>query len=380
MLKLRQRLATYQEYFFLAGFLILFSLHSVGLGTTDVKWLAGIGLLLLGIKIVITDYTKRELLIIVAMILVGALPFVINSDKLLILTIVSVVAMKNCDYRKTFLYCAVSRAVLMVGKIGLVEVGIIPNDYNGSLSKYNFLTKTNSIYEIPNYGYSHPNYLYLGAVSVALLIVVLMQKKAKWYLLVTITLGLYGLYRIVYCRTGFAIWLGILMMIIVYRILEKNPKVVKGYMRLLGSIPVLLAIATVVISHYQDLNKNWAQWINMLFNGRFQRWTWQTKPLYQMVLPQVPWKKLDNGYIYQWYNYGWLIMLLIICWMLYCSFLLIQKKLYYEMLMIAATTGYLIGEVMPFSTTWNPCVLFLAIGIYGYTEGKATNVPKGITD
>ncbi len=380
MLKLRSQLATYQEHFFLVGFLILFSLHSVGLGMTDVKWMAGVGLLLLSIKLVITDYTKRELAIIAGMLFAGMVPLVINSDKMLILTIITIIAVKNCAYQKIFLCSAVSRAVLMTGKIGLVVVGILPDGYNGELTKYDFITQSIITYEIPNFGYSHPNYLYLGAVSVALLIIVVMKEKAKWYIYLILAAGLYWLYRVTYCRTGFAIWIGILGMLILYKIVKEIPKAVKCYMYFLGGIPILLTVATVVISYYHNLGENWAQWINMLVNGRFQRWSWQTKPLYQMILPQYPWKKLDNGYIYQWYNFGWLIMLLLIGWLTYCSYLLIQKQLYYEIISIAATTGYLIGEAMPLSSTWNPCILLLAIGIYGYTEGKATNVPKGITD
>ncbi len=379
MLKLRSRVATYQEYFFLAGFLILFSLHSVGLGTTDVKWAAGIGLLLLGIKLVITDYTKRELLIIAVMLLAGIVPFAINSDKLLILTIVTIIAVKNCEYRKIFLYGAISRTILMAGKIGAVAIGLLPNDYNEGLTKYSVITRKMIFYNIPNFGYSHPNYLFLGAVSVALMVILVYRDRMKWKGYAVITTLLYVLYRVIYARTGFYLWICILLLVALYQF-ARYIKKERLFTYALAAIPVILLSGSLMASKCYQEGMTWAMHLNWTISGRLQTSTWKTRPLYEMILPQTPWMKLDNGYFYWLYNYGWLITILLIGAIVYCYFLFAKHQLYYEALVIAATTGYLIGEAMPFSTTWNPCVLLLAICIYGYTEGKATNVPKGITD
>ncbi len=359
--------------------MLLFSIHSIGMGTSDVKWLAGLGFLLLGIKIVITDYTRKEIAKIVVALFMGGLPLGMNADKLLLLSIITIIAMKNCEYRKIFLWAAVSRAILIAGKMGLVSIGVLPNDYNDGLVKYSALTGESVNYSIPNFGYAHPNFLYLGAVSIALLLILFYRDKMRWYGYAIITAVLYALYRVIYCRTGLYLWICILAMILLYRLIC-SARVKKIYLSLLTIIPLLLSAATIVFSYYQERNSFWAQQINAQFSGRFEWWKWKTMPLWQMILPQSNWLKLDNGYWYCVYNFGWLIMLLLFGWIIYTQVVCIRKGADYEPLMLTATCGYLIGEATPLSSTWNPCILLLAIGIYGLTEGKATNVPKGIID
>ncbi len=373
MKKFRTQLAEKQELYFLIGFLILFNMHSVGLGVTDVKWLAMIALAFLGIKIVITSYAWREIAIAGVMLAASLLALAINSDKMLLLSVVTIIAVKNCEYRKIFIYCAASRVVLMSGKIALVALGVLPNSYAEGLTKYSAITNEMIRYDVPTFGYGHPNFLYLGAVAAALLIILVYQHSLKWYWYLLISAPLYLLYRETHCRAGFYMWICILLLIGIYRVAEllKCERVLVG---LIKYVPVVLFIISIAMPLIRKRYYNIAEKINWMFSGRFTVSTWQSEhQLWEMFLPQTPWMKLDNGYFFTIYNYGWIVSILMIGWIVYSMYLWSKRGDYYFVLGIVASMGYWLGEAMAISTTWNPCILLLAVGLYqkqGETESR----------
>ncbi len=364
MKQLWAKVAEKQEGLFLIGFLILYSLHSIGMGVTDQKWLAGIGIVFLGVKILITKYTVREMVIAAIMGIASLIVLILNTDKMLLLTVITIIAIKNCDYRKIFLWCIVSRSILMSGKILLILMGVLPNTYSEGLTKYSILTNETVIVDAPAFGFGHPNFLYLGAVAVGLLLVIVYHHKLHWYGCIVISLPLVGLYEVTYCRTGLYLWVCILLLLGIYQI-TKWIGIRSGFMKLTMLISPLLLVASVVISELTRIDNYWGNRINWQFSGRFTASRWQhTHQVYEMIAPQTPWLKLDDGYIYAIYNYGWIIAILLIGWSVYSMYLWAKQGQDYYVLGIAAFMGYWLGEAMAISTTWNPAVLLLAVGLY----------------
>ena len=146
MLELRKKLSNYQEVFYLLFLLPMTGMHSMGINSDDRIYLYvfAVATLFLLLKMAVTDFTWREILIMsVFAALLGA-NFLRNGEKTLILTAMGIFGAKNVNLDKVMKYALWEKAVLTVGTLTLAATGVIENERM-------LLPKNGEYFEIPCY-------------------------------------------------------------------------------------------------------------------------------------------------------------------------------------------------------------------------------------
>ena len=105
-------------------------MHSMGINSDDRIYLYvfAVATLFLLLKMAVTDFTWREILIMsVFAALLGA-NFLRNGEKTLILTAMGIFGAKNVNLDKVMKYALWEKAVLTVGTLTLAATGVIENE------------------------------------------------------------------------------------------------------------------------------------------------------------------------------------------------------------------------------------------------------------
>lgn len=359
MLKIRKKLAEYGEMFFLIYILIIGGMRAIGRGTFDIIWLSGIAFLCLGIKIMVTDYSKRELIWMAAFAGLVILSFLINHEKTLLLTMISVYGVKNVNLHKVFFYSLWCKTLLFSIKVILAGLGVIGSNYVKDVPKFFALQGEWKYYDVPCLGFTHPNYTYLSIIMSALLVILVYKEKMRWYVWIGISIVLFLFYQVLLCRTGWYIWIITLMMIVFYKAAEKLK--LKGiYVKLLCAMPTMLAIFSLVIVILQAERNAFAFWINKCLTGRIQMAVTEALPNLFTLLGNTARTANEIAYIQLPYNYGWILYIFLIVVYTKTMLLFVKREEDYYVIVFAVISIYFMGEAVPLSVGWNTSLLLVA--------------------
>ena len=94
MLELRKKLSNYQEVFYLLFLLPMTGMSSMGL------YVFAVATLFLLLKMAVTDFTWREILVMAVLTLLFGVNFLRNGEKTLILTVMAIFGAKNVNLDK----------------------------------------------------------------------------------------------------------------------------------------------------------------------------------------------------------------------------------------------------------------------------------------
>ena len=358
MLKLRKKLAQYQELFYLLFLLPMTGMHSMGIHSEDRIYLYvfAVATLFLLLKMAVTDFTWREILIMgVFTALLGA-NFLRNGEKTLILTAMGIFGAKNVNLDKVMKYALWEKTVLTVGTLTLAATGVIENV---AMS----LPKNNETVEIYCYGYHHPNMAFANIFMLLLLAIIVYGDKLKWYAYVLGTVIVLGAYRVFVCRTGLVVWAVLCLMVLGYRIM-RHFRWEKGYLYLFTAIPGVLMILTMVIPVMAKNNEGFSLLINKILTGRVGLVSQVYHEVWSLVMGHVPAEAFDSIYFTTLYNYGWI--LLILCLVAYTVgiWYSIRKGQYYITIALGVAAVYGYVELLPLSVIWNLPMVYLAQALF----------------
>lgn len=354
-----------EKYITRNGFLLwticlvtLHALRSVGLGFSDVPIISmlalGFGLL----KVIGTKYSKKEVLwmgILLALCLYG---FMVNRDKTLIMTLLVAFGIKNCDYMKVFKVCFWSRTVLIPLRMILSAIGVLPNSYL-ELPKYDYNYGVTE-FQIPTFGYSHPNFLFMGIISVGILFILVYGEQKKLYGYLVLTAGFYFAYKLLHCRTGFFLWVAVLSMMIIYAILKRF-HLQKGFCYILSFSGIgLMTLSVIIAAIRAGAKNNVINKLDFMFAGRFKWVADWINHAYLYPFARRPVMKYDNGFFYCLHNYGYVLTILLLILACIASVYATKKGKDYAVLALTASFGYMMGEMMPISVAWNAVIVMIA--------------------
>ncbi len=369
MLEIRDKLKKYSELIYSIAVVTLCAIRSVGLGSKEAAILTALALLAAGIKILLTDYEKKEVLLGLVFIVLLTYTLVHNGDKMLLMTLIVVWGAKNVRLKKILAICLVTRVPLMFIRILLALTGVIPGSAE-ELVKTNPYTSTVDKVMIRDYGFFHVNYLFLALFSVGLLLLVVfeeLEKKNKPAFIAIIsayTVLLYGAYKVLLCRTGFYMWLCIYGIVLLWELISRIEILRKIYVALLVGTPFILLTVSLVLAILRQSNELYAYHYDALFSGRFYYFSLYVNDIWKKPLGLTPHLKLDNGYFYGLYNYGYIALILLLILLVKAMYRLVHS--YHPILMMAlvGTAGYMMGEATPWSIAWNPTIILLAYGVF----------------
>lgn len=354
MLELRKKLANYQEIFYLLFLLPMTGMNSMGINSDDRIYLYVFALatVFLLLKMAVTDFTWREIVIMGVLTLLFGMNFLRNGEKTLILTVMAIFGAKNVNLDKVMKYALWEKAVLTVGTLTLAAAGVIENAEV-------WLPKNGVWMTIYGYGYYHPNMAFANIFVILLLAVVVYQDKLKWYVYAIGTIILSVAYKVLICRTGMLVWGVLCIAIIGYAIANRFHKV-NLYMDLYPAIPVLLSICTMVFPIIAKRNQVFSQWIDALLNGRVKYIGEVYDQIRYLIMGHIPQKAYDSMYFDMLYNYGWILfgigLVAYVVGMWYCN----RKGQYYITIALGIMAIYGFMELLSLSALWNLPLIYLS--------------------
>lgn len=379
MLKIRKKLAEYSEVWFLIYILITGGMRTIGRGAFDIIWLAGIAFLCLGIKLIVTDYTKKEIFWMVTFALLVLVNFGINHEKTLFLTMISIYGAKNINLNKVFLYSLWSRVLLFGGQVLLVCLGIIEGGYMEGMPKYSAIQGEWENYRIPCLGFTHPNYAYLSLIMIALLVLLVYKERLKWLHLGIMTIILFIFYKVLLCRSGWYIWILTLMIIAVYKMAERlNLKEI--YIKLLCAVPAIMMIFSYLVVILMARGNAFAIWVDRCLTGRVREVIRWCQPYLFRLLANEERTANEIAYIQLPYNYGWLLFAILLTLYMKTMWLMAKRKEDYYVIVFAVISIYFLGEAVPVSVGWNLSLLLISEVLFQKSVVGDNNVSTRVFD
>lgn len=328
------------------------------------------GMVFLGIKLVTTKYTLREIAWAAFLVGLGLALSIITKQNTWLLLFLTIIAMKNCSFRLMIeialyirVFCA---AVLVIGSsFGVYDIG----------SK---TTPDTKFVEIPVYSFAlnEPNYAYLTIFLTIMLLLYYNYEKLNWkWFLVTAAVA-FLFYKLTFCRTGIAVFFFCWALIVFEKVVKSH----KWKFLLALSVPVgaLFSFATMVV--YNGGNKIMAL-LNHYVSGRIyimnSYYRLQGLALYprtQEYFYANYFGLIDNTYMFVLLYCGWAVALFFFFLVCRTLFVLYRQRHYKELVMLGTLALYAILEQFVMNGFMNPFILLTGILLYPdiLKEGKQT--------
>lgn len=354
MLELRKKLANYQEIFYMLFLLPMTGMTSMGLNSEDRIYLYvfAVATLFLLLKMAVTDFTWREIVIMGVFTLLLGANFLRNGEKTLILTAMGIFGAKNVNLDKVMKYALWEKAVLTVGTLTLASTGVIENVAFE-------LPKNAETYIIYSYGYETPNMGFANVFVVLLLLIVVYHDCLKWYSYVIGTAIMIGAYKLFMCRTGLLVWCLLCMMVFGYLIM-KHFVLEKVYLYSITMIPGVLSVLTMVVPLVTRKNREFSIMINKLLTGRVDLIDQVYDQVWTLIMGHIPVRPFDSIYFHTLYNYGWIIAILWLVAYVAGIWYSVRKNQYYITIALGVMAVYGYMELLPLSVLWNLPLIYLA--------------------
>lgn len=370
LLEFRRKISQYQETMYMVFILLMVALTSAGFNSEDklYKIVFIFAALFLFLKLIVTDYSIKEIMWMAAIVLLLGINFLRNGERTLLLTVLGILGAKNVNTNKVFLYALWIKVVLTIGTISLAAAGIIENEMVT-------LPKGDVHIDLYCFGYLQPNIAYANLFSIVVLAILAYRDKLKWYIYVGFSLLMIGAYKILVCRTGLLVWGVLCVMFLIYHILKrsKNGQIMKGYLASLCLAPVMLAVLSFVLPLWGANNEAIGRLLTYFLTGRMRIIHEYLKDVGILVLGHIPRQDFDNSYFHIWYNYGSILFLIFMFVFILSMWYCIRKEKNYEVMILGVMSLYAFMEKFPLSIAWNLSLLLLVGNIFGEEAALHTN-------
>lgn len=354
----RKKLAVYKDIFYYIYLVSMALLASTGFDSGDMiyKVIFLLGAALWAVKMVLTDYNLKEILVVFVIFLLLGIVLLHNGERTLIITALAVTGAKDVDIKKALGLSVTAKifgTILLnaVACFDLVDNILITNKKNG------VVTKNYSL------GYTCPNHAFLNLFMICLLLLAVFQEKMKWYGYLILTAVMYGAYKAFYCRTGFYSWLLLMMVILIYRLL-KNEKHKVAFTKLLCIAPGFFTVFTIGTIALYPRKIGIITKLDRLLNYRISMLVRRLQIMPTNFVGADRRRPADNGYFHILYNYGLILAAVLLVLMTYGIYKLAKEKQGYEAIILFISCVYLYMEFASMSTVWNVCLILVAKVIY----------------
>lgn len=293
---------TLGEWLYYIFFTLLMIGKSIGLNANNkvLQFMTILAFIMLLIKLLITQYTKREIIICGILIAIGLISYLSSGREGVLLTIITIVGLKNISYRRILYLTLIIRSFIFTSLITLSLTGVIENvtlkhwrDGVGMINRYGL-------------GYDHPNLLHTNLFILVILFIYIFYEKLN----ITCYIGILAINLLIYnfsiSRTGlFAIILALLITIFLKAKLISN-RLFYNICKIIIPLCVLFTIVTAFGYSKFDIIKK----IDRILSGRIY--------YSSHFLNNYKWNAfgrnligdnnlLDNGYVVLIINYGVII-------------------------------------------------------------------------
>lgn len=339
---------------------ILMKAFSYDHGDNIYKWFFYTALIFWGIKMITTTYTMREIFWIAAMFGIGVMLSVIAKQNMWLLTIMTVVAMKNCRFSvitQIAVWLRAAGVVILVGGslLGIFNIGEQTKLDSGYVEQH-----------VYGFAMGEPNTAFL-TVFLALLLVLYYnyEKLNVIWCGVTVLIALF-FYKVTFCRTGVLVFF-FCWALIFFEKLVKNKKI-KAL--LVCSVPVG-AVFSLVTTIFYNGNHALLYKINHLVSGRVYIMNTYFKDQGLSLLPRTQeifytsyHGLIDNSYMHVTFYGGILVAALFFWLIMKTMFKLYRMECYKELVMIGTLALYGVLEQFVLNGFMNIFILLCGILLY----------------
>ena len=307
-----------------------------------------------------TTYTMREIFWIAAMFGIGVMLSVIAKQNMWLLTIMTVVAMKNCRFSvitQIAVWLRAAGVVILVGGslLGIFNIGEQTKLDSGYVEQH-----------VYGFAMGEPNTAFL-TVFLALLLVLYYnyEKLNVIWCGVTVLIALF-FYKVTFCRTGVLVFF-FCWALIFFEKLVKNKKI-KAL--LVCSVPVG-AVFSLVTTIFYNGNHALLYKINHLVSGRVYIMNTYFKDQGLSLLPRTQeifytsyHGLIDNSYMHVTFYAGILVAAMFFLLIMKTMFKLYRMECYKELVMIGTLALYGVLEQFVLNGFMNIFILLCGILLY----------------
>ena len=294
-------------------------------------------IILLGIKILLTHYTWREWVFLGIGAVLAVLSYFSTGSYFVCLLIMLIMASKDIMQRSVMLVyvsvvSCISLVVMVLAASGICGDMYIEKDFRdlGIEKRYCM-------------GYTHPNSYHIIVIQLLLVVIWLLWNKLKWYHFVL----LLGLNMLVYCFTdsrtnvilGSAMLVALMVLKMYPQLTEKKGIYLFGGVVYVGCIllSVLAAFGAHTMPVFNKVNELWTNRMLWAYEERIK----SKLTLFSGADYQI---KTDMGFISNLYNYGSVILIMILFLMTAYLVSVCKNKCYLGLMVFIVCTILFTGE------------------------------------
>lgn len=364
---------TNNDVFYYISFLSLVFAKSLGFysGDLEYKLIMAFSMLFLGLKLLFTKYTLKEVMIMAIVGLYAMFILVKTGYVTFTITILTVLGLKNVDIpdlmKKTLFVRIICISVLVTASVSGIVGNAVKDQFEDGLTY--------------SYGFQSPNEFMVNIFITVALILYLNYKKLNILHFLLSIYAFYAVYRVTNSTTGFMLGVFLVFVFLCLKLFDRLGK--PGYVlkKIIGAavIPtsLLCFIGTFVMSVFFDVNNNFMFMLDQLITGRLkiqhQYWLNYGFSLLGKDISRAAarWDGvqinngfLDSNYWCSFYKYGFVTEMFFIACLVFASWYFYKKKNYNLTIIINTLCLYGLMEDFLISSVMNPFLLFVAFAIY----------------
>ena len=259
---------------------------------------AQLAFVLFGCKILTTEYSKKEWIVIVVAGLLGCISYFTCDEEYVLRAVMMIIAAKNIDVKKVLKLVLTVMFTVTVVMMLLSLTGI-----HGDLTEIRDFGR-GKVECRWKFGFSHPNNIHDNFWYMTACYLLLRERKTKWFEYVILTLLNIGLFVLTASRNGFLAAQILICACVFFAFFPKTEKQKWPYfLGLLGlALCVLITCLAGSVSIYDS---PFIKKLNYIFNGRIEMVYMNAPVMLWKCFPEArSLKEVDNGFASLFYLDG----------------------------------------------------------------------------
>lgn len=373
------------DVFYYFSFLSLVFAKSLGFysGNTEYRIIMVFSMLCLGIKLVLTKYTVKEIAVMAAIALYAVFIYLKTGYITFTITVVTLLGAKDIDVYDLMKKVLFVRLICMTVLISASTAGIVSNyvkdQFDDGLT-YSF-------------GFQNPNDFMVNVfVNVALIFYLNYKKLNVLYFLLS-AYAFYAVYCVTKSMTGMMLGVFLLVVFLFLKIFDRLGSVGNKIKQIISAavVPTSLwcFIGTFIVSAVFDVNNRFMFTLDQLVSGRLkiqhQYWLNYGFSLLGKDISrgaarwdgvQINNGFLDSNYWCSFYKYGFVSVMIFIVFLVAASWYFHKKKDYNVVIIINTLCIYGLMEDFLISSIVNPFLLLAVYAVYSMLEERKRSVKE----
>ena len=378
------------DIFYYISFLSLVFAKSLGFysGDTEYRIIMVFSMLCLGIKLVFTKYSVKEMLVMAALALYAVVIYLKTGYITFTITVVTLLGAKDIDVHDLLKKVLFVRLICMTVLVSASVAGIVSNyvkdQYEDGLTY--------------SYGFQNPNDFMVNVFINVTLIFHLNYKKLNILYFALSAYAFYAVFCVTKSMTGMMLGVFLLVVFLCLKLFDKLGNFGQKLKKLISALVVPTSlwcfIGTFIVSVVFDANNKFMFTLDQIVSGRLkiqhQYWLNYGFSLFGKDISrgaarwdgvQINNGFLDSNYWCSFYKYGFVSVMIFIIFLVGASLYFHKKKNYNVVIIINTICIYGLMEDFLISSIVNPFLLLAAYAVFeAFGERKKFRTEVCVTD